>query len=334
MICENCGKEVNGPYCPNCGHPTEIYSNIKMEYDPDNDFIDNKNKDKLVEPKNEEVKKTVIRRGDMIRQAEVESAPKEKETVEEEKIQPKQKVQQSKEPVIQQENINEQNNSDGFFSSDIKSVFTGGAFGLFFVRLLVGFVSLITLGIAFPFMLCFYYKWIASKTVINGRQMYFDGNGVQLLGKYVLWMFLTIITVGIYSFFLVIKMKKWIVSHTHYVGEEALQESKSKFTGGTFRLFFVRLGAVLLTIVTLTFGAYWARCALERWKVKHTVIDGYKQTFDGKGMQLMGKCAVWVILTVITVGIYSFWFASSYKKWLVSHTVGVNKECSESQENK
>ena len=208
------------------------------------------------------------------------------------------------------------------FDSAVQSKFTGGAFGLFFVRFFVLFVSTITLFLAFPAMMCFYYKWVASHTEINGKKMYFDGNGLQLFGKYLLWSFLTVITLGIYSFFLVIKMKKWITSHTHYVDLANNEESKSKFTGGTFKLFFVRLWAVIVTIITLSFGAYWAKCFVERWKAKHTIIDGYRQSFDGKASQLFGKCVLWGFLTVITLGIYSFWFMTNYKKWIVSHTNG------------
>ena len=58
-------------------------------------------------------------------------------------------------------------------------------------------------------------KWVAEKTYIDGKQLYFDGTGLQLFGNYIKWFLLTIITLGIYGFWMGIKMKQWVVSHTH-----------------------------------------------------------------------------------------------------------------------
>lgn len=316
MICENCGKEVNEPYCPYCGHPTGFYKNMKLEYDPDNadNFIKD-NEKRFDKKKDVEEKKTVVRRGER-------AVPvKTKEEIRQEK---KQAKAEAKEQAKQQNAPAPVMSYDGkFFNGEVKSEFTGGAFGLFFVKLFVGFASSVTLGLALPAMICFYNKWIASHTVINGRKMYFDGKGIQLFGKYVLWTFLSIITIGIYSFWYAVNMKKWITSHTHYV-DEVGEEVKSKFTGGAFGLFFVRLGAVLLSLVTLTIGTYWAICMVERWTAKHTEIDCYRLQFNGKGGALLGKCLVWTLLTIITVGIYSFWYAVKYKKWITANTDGVN----------
>lgn len=327
MICENCGKEVSGPYCPNCGQPTGLYSNMKLEYDPDNFDNNVENKQTVFSDNNEELRKTVVRRGDKLRQAEEEKK--------EQKIQNSQngeKAQkENKSSFSNVENVQPQTETQesdrwiipplDFFEKEKESKFTGGAFGLFFVRMFVTFITTVTLGLAYPAMVCFYYKWIASHTEINGRKMYFDGKGLQLFGKYVLWGFLTFITIGIYSFWFAVNMKKWIVSHTHYL-DEAGEDKKSEFTGGAFGLFFVRLWAGIVTLFTLSLGAYWAKCYVQRWTAKHTVIDGHSQFFDGKGMQFFGKCALWLFLTVITLGIYSFWLAVNLKKWTVSHTQG------------
>lgn len=333
MICENCGKEVSGPYCPNCGHPTGLYSNMKMEYDPDNveHFISANETNTF--KSTDEVKKTVVRRGDKFRQAEEEKKEQKLQSVQsEENSKEDKKAKDSKKKSKKEQEVVQPEDSDrwiiapvDFFEEEKKSRFTSGAFGLFFIRLLVTLVSTITLGLAYPSMVCFYYKWVAANTEINGRKTYFDGNGLQLFGKYVLWVFLTVITLGIYSFWLVVKMKQWIVSHTHYV-DEAGEDKKSEFTGGAFGLFFARLGAVLLTIVTLTIGFAWAKCRLERWKANHTVIDGYKQRFTGKGGSLFGKYVLWTLLTIITLGIYSFWYQANWKKWITANTQGINKE--------
>ena len=60
-------------------------------------------------------------------------------------------------------------------------------------------------------------SWYAKHTVIDGRQVTFDGTGGQLFGNYIKWFLLTIITLGIYSFWLSLKMKAWVTKHTHLV---------------------------------------------------------------------------------------------------------------------
>ena len=95
------------------------------------------------------------------------------------------------------------------------SKFTGGLFGLIMITLLQDLLIFITLGLALPWAVCMKAAWMANHTIIDGRQVYFDGTGGQLFGNYIKWFLLTIITLGIYGFWLHIKMKKWLTKHTH-----------------------------------------------------------------------------------------------------------------------
>lgn len=92
--------------------------------------------------------------------------------------------------------------------------FDGGAFAMFGVKLLVGFVSLITLGLAYPAMACWKERWYCKHRIYDGKRLSFDGRGIQLFGKYLCWILLTIVTVGIYGLFLPNRMLKWKASHT------------------------------------------------------------------------------------------------------------------------
>ncbi|MBR2043247.1 MAG: DUF898 family protein [Clostridia bacterium] len=97
----------------------------------------------------------------------------------------------------------------------MESKFTGGLLGLIGISLLQGFIITITFGIAAPWAICIKERWIAKHTIIDGRQVTFDGTGGQLFGNYIKWFLLSIITIGIYSLWLGINMKKWVVKHTH-----------------------------------------------------------------------------------------------------------------------
>ena len=97
-----------------------------------------------------------------------------------------------------------------------ESRFTGGLLGLLGINILQGLLIGITLGIGAPWAICMKERWIAKHTIIDGKQLVFDGTGGQLFGNYIKWFLLTIITIGIYGFWLDIKMKQWIVKHTHF----------------------------------------------------------------------------------------------------------------------
>ncbi len=97
----------------------------------------------------------------------------------------------------------------------MESKFTGGLAGLIGISILQFLLTVVTLGLGAPWAVCIKERWIASHTVIDGRQLFFDGTGGQLFGNYIKWFLLTIITLGIYSFWLTINMKKWVVKHTH-----------------------------------------------------------------------------------------------------------------------
>ena len=95
---------------------------------------------------------------------------------------------------------------------------------------------------------------------------------------------------------------------------------ESKFDGRLLGLIGIGILQGLLTAITLGLGAPWAVCMKERWMAKHTVIDGKRLVFDGKGGQLFGQYIKWLLLTIITLGIYSFWLGIKMKQWVVSHT--------------
>ena len=97
------------------------------------------------------------------------------------------------------------------------SYFDGGLFQLIGWRILGGLITLVTLGICYPWAVCMIYNWEVKQTVIDGKRQYFDGKAIQLFGNWIKWFLLTIVTLGIYGFWVNIKLKKWITKHTHFV---------------------------------------------------------------------------------------------------------------------
>ena len=95
-----------------------------------------------------------------------------------------------------------------------ESRFDGGLAGLIGYNILAFLGTLLTFGLAYPWMLCMLTRWETRHTVISGHRLCFNGTGGQLIGKWIVWLFLCIITLGIYALWLPIRIKQWTVKHT------------------------------------------------------------------------------------------------------------------------
>ena len=96
------------------------------------------------------------------------------------------------------------------------SYFDGGLLQLAGWYLLGTLVTVVTLGICFPWACCMIYRWEAKHTVLNGRRLNFNGTALGLFGSWIKWFLLTVVTLGIYGFWLSIKLKKWKVANTTF----------------------------------------------------------------------------------------------------------------------
>ena len=201
--------------------------------------------------------------------------------------------------------------------SENRSYFDGGYWAYIGYHFLANFVTIITLGIAYPWMCCMLQRWEAKHTVVCGRRKYFDGKGAQLFGKYILWWFLTVITLGIYGLWLSIAMRKWVAKHTHFEGEE---DNNSYFDGGVLGLLGTNLLAGLVSFVPFV-GVAWGDVIKLRWEKGHTVTDSRRLIFAGSVGSLFLKYLVWGILTIITLGIFAIFMPVKLLRWQAEHTI-------------
>lgn len=207
-----------------------------------------------------------------------------------------------------------------------ESSYDGGAVSNFLHLLVVILFSPLTLFLAMPALICWYFRWETKHVKINGRQLEFDGKGIQLFGKLVLWCFLTIITIGLYGIFrMPLNLNRWRTSHTHVAGYRTPDGNKgeSKFDGSIFGLWGVYLARAIclpLSFITLGFLGVAAKRYKYAWFAKHKIYDGQMMQFDGTSGQLWGKTILWFLLTFITIGIYTAWMINNIKKWSYKHT--------------
>lgn len=95
-------------------------------------------------------------------------------------------------------------------------VFDGGA-GTYWLNSFIAFViTVITLGICYPYALVLKQRWIANHTLVEGRRLKFTGTGIGLFGNWIKWLALIVITLGIYSIWVAPRVHKWVVEHTDF----------------------------------------------------------------------------------------------------------------------
>lgn len=100
-----------------------------------------------------------------------------------------------------------------------------------------------------------------------------------------------------------------------------MPKSKSfVFDGGAANYFGTCILAALIIIFTLGIGYPWGLCLIQRWKAKHTYIQGRRLKFTGTGLSLIGLWLKWFVFLIITLGIYSFWLIPSLQRWITEHT--------------
>lgn len=66
-------------------------------------------------------------------------------------------------------------------------------------------------------------------------------------------------------------------------------------------------------------GAAWGEEAWGHYKYNHSIYDGKRVKFEGKGLDLFPEMFKWTLFSILTFGIYLFWVPVRKEQWLVSH---------------
>ncbi|MGL4338325.1 MAG: hypothetical protein ACRCST_15690 [Turicibacter sp.] len=76
------------------------------------------------------------------------------------------------------------------------------------------FLFVITLGLAYPWILCMKYEAKNKHTVVCGKRLKFIGNPNELIKHWFFWWFLIVITFGIYGLVVKVRFEQWVSANT------------------------------------------------------------------------------------------------------------------------
>ena len=101
-----------------------------------------------------------------------------------------------------------------------------------------------------------------------------------------------------------------------------MQSNSKKFTfdGGAATYLGTAILGILITVFSLGICYPFALVLRQRWRAKHSYIDGKQLIFIGSAIGLFGHWIKWFVLIVITLGIYLFWVGPRIQKWIWENT--------------
>ena len=76
--------------------------------------------------------------------------------------------------------------------------------------------TVLTLGLAMPWVICMDQRWHLDNMIIDGRQVIFEGTGRKFFWRYVAWVILTVLTLGIWACWMAVEMLRWDAKYTHF----------------------------------------------------------------------------------------------------------------------
>ncbi|MFQ5839192.1 MAG: YjgN family protein [Candidatus Methylomirabilales bacterium] len=139
-----------------------------------------------------------------------------------------------------------------------------------FVKLFLrgAFLTMISLGLYYPFFVTQQHAFMVSRTYFGNRKFDFDGRGRDLFRGFVLAYLLYLPTLGLYWFWFLAQKQRYFWEHTSFGGARF----RSTVTGG--RLLLLHLGNLLLLIVTLGLGRPWVIVRNAHFISQHLTLEG------------------------------------------------------------
>jgi uncharacterized membrane protein YjgN (DUF898 family) len=204
-----------------------------------------------------------------------------------------------------------------------------GYFGIWVVNIIL---TIITLGLYYPWAKIANRKYIWNSTSMQGDRFVFNGTGIEIFRGFViaysilavsiLLVFFSPYLIFIFYLILFLIMPFAIFGAWRYrISRTSWRGIYFSFDGNMrefFNLFFLHF---ILTI--LTFGIYgsWFNVKIMNYLFSHTRFGQYKMNFVGKGEDLFVINLLGVILTFITFGIYGAWYLKNRFHFTIENTL-------------
>lgn len=114
--------------------------------------------------------------------------------------------------------------------------------------------------------------------------------------------------------------QKWCTIKSTQGGKMQSNSKKFTFDGGAATYLGTAILGFLITVFSLGICYPFAVVLRQRWRAKHSYIDGKQLIFTGSAVGLFGHWIKWFVLIIITLGIYLLWVGPRIQKWIWENT--------------
>lgn len=216
---------------------------------------------------------------------------------------------------------------------------TGG--GLFAIRTINMFLTLITFGVYHFWGKVRERNYLWGQTEFNGDRFAYHGTGKELfIGflksvvvfglLYALFQAVPFVPGGLtaqigalllaYGLLLTFIPMALVGARRYRLSRTSWRGIRFSFRGEVSGFIKLFVGGTLLSLVTL--GLYYPIFMVNRYgfMVSHSYFGSKKWNFNGRGRDLWGSFLVAVFLSIFTLGLYWFWFLAKKQRYLWEHT--------------
>jgi tetratricopeptide (TPR) repeat protein len=186
----------------------------------------------------------------------------------------------------------------------------GQYFGTIFIHLYL--LGTITFGIYIAWAWARLLRLKASHTIMNGKEVSFEGSGGQLFGLVVVQGILTLVTFGIYGPWAFCKYFDWRARNTIVGGKP----SNFNGSGGSLFIFYL-IHLFILPMITLGLYYFWGIYRFAAWKEEHTKYGGEETSFGAGFWEFIKISLVTWILNTITLNLFAPWSWCMFCRWQI-----------------
>ncbi len=215
--------------------------------------------------------------------------------------------------------------------------FNGSGSTLFGLTIVNTILTVITLGLYYPWAKVKYLKYYYQNFYMSGDHFSFHGTGKEIFKGFIRAMAFIVAIVALYMLFIAIKLTAVgliiyiagfllimpIAMHgtmRYRLAKTSWRSIHFGYRGNLTELIVLFLKGFGLTIVTLGIYGSWFEMNFRSYLYKHIRFGNATLAFDGKGDDFFWLNFKGMLLTIVTLGVYSFWYVADLFRFHYQHT--------------
>ena len=220
--------------------------------------------------------------------------------------------------------------------------FIGRGIDLFRIQIVNAILSIITLGLYYPWAKVTNLQYLYSQTILEEHPFAFTGTGKEMFKGFVIAVLYLVLGYCIFIYIYTCKNKHFgilfsqvfilftipIAIHFSYkfrMSKTLWRGIRFGYTGSWLKLLLLYIKGILLTIITLGFYSAWFTIEIRKYVIGNIKIGNAEFRYNGNGAELLWLNVKGFILTLITFGIYWIWWQKNLFDYYINNLELYNK---------